>query len=81
LTPTHQVPHAGLIGQVGRQAVLIDDILDTGATLESAREKLADAEVEEIHVMVTPITDHVDAGNVVRLSIVSVIERQLRSLA
>jgi ribose-phosphate pyrophosphokinase len=101
------IMHTGLIGQVGRQAVLIDDILDTGGTLVSACEKLADAELDEIHIMVThglftgerwkrlselgvkrmfctdsaPLTDHVDVGNVVRLSIVSVIERQLRSLA
>jgi ribose-phosphate pyrophosphokinase len=30
------IMHTGLIGQVGRQAVLIDDILDTGGTLVSA---------------------------------------------
>src|SRR4029077_12103639 len=101
------IMHTGLIGQVGRQVVLIDDILDTGGTLVSACEKLANAELDEIHIMVThglftgerwkrlselgvkrmfctdsvPLTDPVDVGNVVRLSVFSVIERQLRALA
>jgi ribose-phosphate pyrophosphokinase len=99
--------HTGLTGQVGRQAVLVDDILDTGATLVSACERLAEADLEEIHIMVThglftgegwkrlsqlgvkrifctdsvPLPDHVDVSNGVRLSIVPVIERQLRTLA
>lgn len=47
------ITHAGPIGDVGRQAVIIDDILDTGGTLVSACEKLAQAGVEEISVMVT----------------------------
>jgi ribose-phosphate pyrophosphokinase len=45
--------HAGPIGEVGRQAVIIDDILDTGGTLVSACEKLSVAGVDEIDVMVT----------------------------
>jgi ribose-phosphate pyrophosphokinase len=45
--------HAGPIGGVGRQAVIIDDILDTGGTLISACEKLSKAGVEDIDVMVT----------------------------
>ena len=45
--------HAGPIGEVGRQVVIVDDILDTGATLISACEKLSAAGVEEIDVMVT----------------------------
>ena len=45
--------HAGPIGDVGRQAVIIDDILDTGGTLVSACQMLSKAGVEEIDVMVT----------------------------
>jgi len=45
--------HAGPIGEVGRQVVIVDDILDTVATLISACEKLSAAGVEEIDVMVT----------------------------
>ena len=47
------ITHSGPIGEVGRRAVIVDDILDTGGTLVSACEKLAQAGVEEIHVMVT----------------------------
>jgi len=47
------IEHSGPIGAVGRRAVLIDDILDTGATLVSASEKLRQAGVEELFVMVT----------------------------
>jgi ribose-phosphate pyrophosphokinase len=47
------IAHTGPIGDVGRQVVLIDDILDTGGTLVSACEKLSLAGVDEIHVMVT----------------------------
>lgn len=47
------IEHSGLIGTVGRRAVLIDDILDTGATLVSASEKLQRAGVGELYVMVT----------------------------
>lgn len=45
--------HTGPIGDVGRQAVIVDDILDTGGTLVSACETLSGAGVEEIDVMVT----------------------------
>jgi ribose-phosphate pyrophosphokinase len=45
--------HTGPIGDVGRRAVIVDDILDTGGTLVSACEKLSQAGVEEIEVMVT----------------------------
>lgn len=42
-----------LRGEVGRQAILIDDILDTGETLVSACEKLVQANVQEICIFVT----------------------------
>lgn len=45
--------HAGPIGKVGRHAVIVDDILDTGGTLVSACERLSETGVEEIEVMVT----------------------------
>jgi ribose-phosphate pyrophosphokinase len=45
--------HAGPVGEVGSQAVIVDDILDTGGTLVSACEKLSTAGVDEINVMVT----------------------------
>jgi ribose-phosphate pyrophosphokinase len=47
------ITHAGPIGQVGREAVIVDDILDTGGTLQSACEKLVEAGVKEITIMVT----------------------------
>lgn len=47
------IAHSGPIGEVGRQAVIIDDILDTGGTLISACEKLSDSGVADISVMVT----------------------------
>jgi ribose-phosphate pyrophosphokinase len=47
------ITHAGPIGEVGRQALIVDDILDTGGTLLSACEKLVEAGVEEITIMVT----------------------------
>jgi len=47
------ITHAGPIGQVGRQAVIVDDILDTGGTLLSACEKLVEAGVKDITIMVT----------------------------
>lgn len=47
------IAHAGPIGEVGRQAVIVDDILDTGGTLLSACKKLVEAGVEEITIMVT----------------------------
>jgi ribose-phosphate pyrophosphokinase len=43
----------GPIGKVSARVVVIDDILDTGGTLTSACEKLMDAGVQEIYVMVT----------------------------
>jgi ribose-phosphate pyrophosphokinase len=45
------ITHAGPIGAVGRQVVIVDDILDTGGTLLSACEKLVEAGVEEITIM------------------------------
>lgn len=45
--------HAGPIGEVGRRAVIVDDILDTGGTLVSACERLSKTGIEEIEVMVT----------------------------
>jgi ribose-phosphate pyrophosphokinase len=47
------IRHSILHGSVGRQAVLVDDILDTGGTLLSACEALRRAGVEEIVVMAT----------------------------
>lgn len=47
------VRHSVVHGAVGRDAVLVDDILDTGATLVSAGEALQRAGVREIVVMVT----------------------------
>jgi ribose-phosphate pyrophosphokinase len=47
------ITHSGPIGEVGRTAVIIDDILDTGGTLVSACQKLNEAGVEEVHIMIT----------------------------
>jgi ribose-phosphate pyrophosphokinase len=47
------IVHVGPIGKVGPQAVIVDDILDTGTTLVSACQKLVQAGVREIYVMVT----------------------------
>ena len=47
------VRHATLQGTIGRRVVLVDDILDTGATLVSACEALRGAGAEEIVAMVT----------------------------
>lgn len=47
------IVHGELIGDVGRSAVLIDDILDTGATLVSACHQLRKRGVEDITVIVT----------------------------
>ena len=47
------IAHVGPIGKVGVQAVIIDDILDTGTTLVSACRKLVEAGVREMYVMVT----------------------------
>jgi len=45
--------HYGPVGDVGTRVVIIDDMLDTGRTLISACEKLREANVEEITVLVT----------------------------
>jgi ribose-phosphate pyrophosphokinase len=45
----HQTP----VGKVERCAVIVDDILDTGATLVSACEKLMAAGAEELYICVT----------------------------
>ncbi len=47
------IEHTRFIGEVGTQAVLVDDILDTGATLISACQRLFCAGVEDIQIMVT----------------------------
>ncbi|MGA2715027.1 MAG: ribose-phosphate diphosphokinase [Bryobacteraceae bacterium] len=47
------IQHARFTGEVGLQAVLVDDILDTGATLISACQRLLTAGVEDIQIMVT----------------------------
>jgi ribose-phosphate pyrophosphokinase len=47
------IAHSALQGGVGRRAVVVDDILDTGGTLVSACEALARTGVEEIIVMVS----------------------------
>ena len=47
------ITHAGPVGDVGQQVVMVDDILDTGGTLVSACERLREAGAEEISVMVT----------------------------
>ena len=47
------IAHVGPIGNVGSLAVLIDDMLDTGTTLVSACQKLVEAGVREIYIMIT----------------------------
>ena len=47
------IVHSKLIGKVGKKAVVIDDILDTGRTLISACERLIESGTSEIVVMVT----------------------------
>lgn len=47
------IVHSDPIGKVGSQAVIVDDILDTGGTLVSACEKLAHAGAEELYIFVT----------------------------
>jgi ribose-phosphate pyrophosphokinase len=47
------ITHTRLVGDVGTQALLVDDILDTGATLVSACQRLYRAGVEDIQIMVT----------------------------
>lgn len=45
--------HQDPIGRVKRRAVVVDDVLDTGATLVSACEKLLAAGAEELYLCVT----------------------------
>jgi ribose-phosphate pyrophosphokinase len=51
-TPTG-VEHLGLAGSPGSRAVIVDDILDTGATLASCGRQLRQAGVREIGVIAT----------------------------
>lgn len=45
--------HHGPIGRVGARVVIIDDMIDTGGTLVSACERLREAKVKEIYILVT----------------------------
>jgi len=45
--------HHTPVGKVERRAEIVDDILDTGATLVSACEKLVSAGAEELYICVT----------------------------
>lgn len=45
--------HHGPIGRVGARVVIIDDMIDTGGTLVSACQRLRQARVEEIYILVT----------------------------
>ncbi|HVN18959.1 MAG TPA: ribose-phosphate diphosphokinase [Dongiaceae bacterium] len=47
------ITHHNLNGDVQRCAVIVDDILDTGATLVSACERLVSAGAEDIYICVT----------------------------
>jgi len=47
------IVHRNPVGQIGRRAVIVDDVLDTGATLVSACEKLVTAGAAELHICVT----------------------------
>jgi ribose-phosphate pyrophosphokinase len=47
------ITHHGLIGRVQRRAIIVDDVLDTGETLVSACQRLAEAGVEELYICVT----------------------------
>ena len=47
------IVHHNPVGRVGRRAVIVDDVLDTGATLVSACEKLITAGAVELHICVT----------------------------
>jgi ribose-phosphate pyrophosphokinase len=47
------IVHHDRIGQVQRRAVVVDDVLDTGATLVSACERLVTAGVAELYICVT----------------------------
>jgi ribose-phosphate pyrophosphokinase len=45
--------HHGPFGRVGSRVVIIDDMIDTGGTLVSACQRLREARVEEIYILVT----------------------------
>ena len=47
------IVHHTPVGKVERRAVIVDDILDTGATLVSACEKLVAAGAQELYICVT----------------------------
>jgi ribose-phosphate pyrophosphokinase len=47
------IEHRDPVGRVGRRAVIVDDVLDTGATLVSACEKLVTAGAAELYICVT----------------------------
>jgi ribose-phosphate pyrophosphokinase len=97
----------GPVGDVGHQVVIIDDILDTGGTLVSACERLGEAGVKDINIMVThglftgkrwkelwglgvkrifctdavPLPAGLDEDKIERLSVVPLLETELRALA
>ena len=48
-----RIQHTRFVGEAGVQAVLVDDILDTGATLVSACQRLLSTGVEDIQIMIT----------------------------
>ncbi|HVN44840.1 MAG TPA: ribose-phosphate diphosphokinase [Steroidobacteraceae bacterium] len=47
------ITHHGLIGRVQRRTIVVDDVLDTGATLVSACQRLVEAGAEELYICVT----------------------------
>lgn len=47
------IVHHELVGRVQPRAILVDDILDTGATLVSAGERLVSAGAEELYICVS----------------------------
>jgi ribose-phosphate pyrophosphokinase len=67
------VSHGRLRGRVGRRAVLVDDMLDTGGTLISCCRELRRRGVREIHVLVTHGLFTGDRWNALRkLGVVSI---------